>query len=306
MWFNQTIIYKYEAPEDLDLEQALQEEALRPCPPHARFIFGWMQANSHQFVHYVDNCAHICFGKEERILPKGVIKLQLEERIKQIETQRGQPLKRTEKAQMTEDLEFELLPKAFCLQKSLYAFMDSTSKQIIINTSSQTNAAQLIALLRKSVPNIKIEPIIYPEKSANIFAEWISNPASIPNHFQLASDCVLFSPDDEKKRLQCKGYELPSEEILALLTQGLMPSEISMIWNERIQFTLTSEFLLKKIKCLDYLLDDFNETRNLDDEEQQRDASLSILTGELRALINDVLSCQPKIESKINNPSVIA
>ena len=184
---------------------------------------------------------------------------------------------------MTEDLEFELLPKAFCLQKRLYAFMDSTSKQIIINTSSQTNAAQLIALLRKSVPNIKIEPIIYPEKSANIFAEWISNPASIPNHFQLASDCVLFSPDDEKKRLQCKGYELPSEEILALL-----------------------EFLLKKIKCLDYLLDDFNETRNLDDEEQQRDASLSILTGELRALINDVLSCQPKIESKINNPSVIA
>ncbi len=290
MWFNNVLIYKYELDEAADLNASLADEILKPCPPHARFIYGWLPAFGDEMVHEVAGASLICMGKEERILPRGVINKMLEERILMIENQHGRSVKRAEKAQIAEDLEFELLPKSFCVQKRLPAILDTVSKRLIVNASSNTQAAQLTSLLRKSVAGITIEPLTHAENLAIRFAEWIHSPETLPADFQLASDCLLFALDDDKKRIHCKGYELPAEEILTLLSQGMATAEISIIWKERIQFTLTHDFTFKKLKSLDYLLDDFSELKQLDEEYQRQDAALTLLTGELRELTNDLLA----------------
>lgn len=288
MWFNNALVYHYEFKDSVDLPTALIEEILKPCPPHARFIYGWLPAYADELVQEVAGSSLICLGKEERILPRGVIKRLLAERIQTIETQQQRSIKRAERSQIAEDIEFELLPKAFCVQKQLYALLDTTSQRLIVNASSDNQASQLTSLLRKSVPGIHIEPLAHDENLALRFAQWISNPTLLPPSFQLASDCILFSLDDEKKRVNCKGYELPAEEILTLIAQGLAVAEISLIWNERIQFTLTHDLTFKRLKSLDYLVDEFDEIRQLEEEYQQRDAALTLLTGELRSLINDL------------------
>ncbi|CDZ79022.1 Recombination-associated protein RdgC [Legionella massiliensis] len=289
MWFNNALIYKYELDETVDFASLLAEEILKPCPPHARFIYGWLPAFADELVQEVAGCSLICLGKEERILPRGVINRMLAERVQAIETQQGRAIKRAEKAQIAEDLEFELLPKSFCVQKQLPALLDSVEKRLIINASSNNQASQLTSLLRKSIPGIQIEPLAHQDNLALRFAHWISDPSLLPPSFQLASDCLLFSLDDEKKRVNCKGYELPAEEILTLLSQGLAAAEISLIWNERIQFTLTHDLVFKRLKSLDYLIDEFNEIRDLEEEYQQRDAALTLLGGELRSLVNELL-----------------
>lgn len=290
MWFNNALIYQYELESSGDLSDSLANEALKPCPPHARFIYGWLPAYADELVQETAGCSLICMGKEERILPRGVINRLLAERVQALETQQGRTVKRAEKAQLAEELEFELLPKSFCLQKRLPALLDQTSQRLIINSASNTQASQLTSLLRKSLPGIRIEPLQHTENLSMRFANWISNPSSLPPAFQLGSDCLLFSPDDEKKRFHCKGYELPADEILTLLSQGLVVAEISIIWNERIQLTLTDDFTFKKLKCLDYLVDEFNDTRQLEEEYAQQDAALTLLAGELRGLTNDLLA----------------
>ena len=290
MWFNNALIYQCELEEATDLPDLLSQEAMKPCPPHARFIYGWLPAIGGEFVHSIAGASLICMGKEERLLPRGVINRVLAERIQTLETQRGYAIKRAEKAQMAEDLEFELLPKAFCIQKRTFALLDHVSKRLIINATSTAAASQLTSLLRKTVPGICIEPLPHTENLSMRLVEWITNPASLPANVQLGSDCLLFSPDDEKKRFNCKGYELPAEEILTLLSQGLAASELSIIWNERIQLTLTHELAFKRLKCMDYLVDDFNEIRQLDEEYEQQDATLTLLSGELRALMTDLLA----------------
>lgn len=290
MWFNNALIYQYELDEASDLMADLAENILKPCPPHARFIYGWTPVFSDELVQEVAGTSLICMGKEERLLPRGVINKMLAERVQALETQHGRNVKRTEKAQMAEDIEFELLPKSFCVQKRLLAILDSASKRIIVNASSNTQASQLTSLLRKCVSGITIEPLTHTENLALRFADWIQTPDALPANFQLASDCILFSLDDEKKRIHCKGYELPAEEVLTLLAQGMATAEISLIWKERIQFTLTHDFTFKKLKSLDYLADDFNDIKQLDEELQQRDAALTLLSGELRELTNDLLA----------------
>lgn len=306
MWFNNALVYQFQLDESSDLTASLSEELLKPCPPHARFIYGWLPVFADVVVHEVAGAALICMGKEERLLPRGVIIKKLEEKILQIEEQHGRTVSRTEKSQLAEDLEFELLPKSFCVQKRLLAILDKTSNRLIINASSATQATQLTSLLRKSVAGLSIEPLTYTENLALKFAQWIQEPQTLPPNFQLASDCLLFSLDNEKKRINCKNYELPAEEILTLLSQGMAPAEISLIWNERIQFTLTQDFTFKKLKSLDYLIDDFNEIKQLDDDYQQKDAALTLVAGELRMLVNELLVAFAPAVMKQNTTEEVA
>lgn len=295
MWFNNALLFQYSLDEASDFSASLQEERLKPCPPHARFTYGWLPAYGDEISLDVAGSSLICMGKEERILPRGVIKKMLEERIQQIESQHGRMVKRAEKAQIAEDLEFELLPKSFSVQKRCLGLLDSMSKTLFINTSSVNQAAQFTALLRKSVAGLTIEPLHIEENLALRFADWINNPELLPAEFRLAADCLLFSLDDDKKRIHCKGYELPAEEILTLLSQGMATAEISLIWKDRIQFTLTQDFVFKRIKSLEYLIDEFDEIKKLDEEYQQQDAALTLLAGELRDLKSDLLGAvQPQ------------
>ncbi len=52
---------------------------------------------------------------------------------------------------------------------------------------------------------------------------------------------------------------------------------------------LDAGFYFKKLKSLDYLIDDFNEIRQLEEEYQRQDAALTLLSGELRELINGLM-----------------
>lgn len=290
MWFNNVLTYNYELNDATDLSEKMAEETLKPCPPHARFTYGWLPVIADELAQEVAGAALICLGKEERILPRGVINRLLAEKVQALEVQQGRILKRSEKAQMAEDLEFELLPRSFCVQKRLTAVFDTVSKRLQINTSSDNQASQLTSLLRKSLPGLQLEPLFHPENLSVRLAGWITDPTSLPPAFELASDCLLFSLSDEKKKISCKGYELPADEIITLLSQGLATAELSLIWKERIQFTLTQDLTFKRLKTLEYLVDDYNDIRQLDEEYLQRDAELTLMSGELRSLTDDLMS----------------
>lgn len=289
MWFNNALVYLYRSSKNLDNLAALEQDQLKPCPPHARFTFGWIPPFEEQsFVHEIAGCRLFCLGKEERILPRTVIQRHVEEKIKVLEMERGFPVKRAERGQLAEDIEFDLLPKAFCLQKKLYAYFDTVHQRLIINTSSPNQASQLLSLLRKSLPDLELEPLTSTENLALRFNRWINDPQHMPKQFELSSDCLLTSLDNEKKRFSCKGGELT--EIQSLLSQGFSATEISLIWQERIQLTLTQSLSLKRIKSLDYLQDEFHEIGKMDGEAHQRDAQITLLSGELRSLCNHIIA----------------
>ena len=286
MWFNNILVYQYQYNTPLNFEGAFEDERLKPCPPHARFTYGWLAPFDQQLSHELAGGAVFCLGKEERILPRSVIQRQVTERVKALETTRGFAVKRSERSQLAEDIEFELLPKAFCLQKKLFALIDTQNQWLFINTASTTQSAQLLSLLRKQFPGIQLEPLAYPPTLTLQFTNWIHNPAALPAGFELASDCLLVSLDDEKSRFNCKGGALL--EIQTLLSQGYHALELSLIWNERIQFTLTDTLGIKRLKCLDYLQDEIHAIADMDGEEHQLDAKLMLLSGELKGLISAI------------------
>ena len=51
---------------------------------------------------------------------------------------------------------------------------------------------------------------------------------------------------------------------------------------------MTQALSLKRIKCLDYLQDELHQIADMDGEELQRDARITLLAGELRGLCNSI------------------
>lgn len=289
MWFNNFLIFKFELKDNINITEKLAETRLKPCPAHARFTYGWLPAYADELIYEITGASLLCLGKEERILPRSVVQKTLAEKIAGLEQERGFAVKKSERAQLAEDIEFDLLPKAFCVQKKLYAVLDHVNNFLIVNTGSGNQASQLVSLLRKAVPEIKIEPLTIENNLALKFTTWIQDPHSLPANFELAPNCLLFSEDNEKKQFNCKGYELPADEVHSLITKGLVASEISLVWNERIQFTLTQNLVLKRLKCLDYLVDEFTEASKHDKDNQNQDAALNLLAQEQRSLLNELL-----------------
>ena len=89
MWFNNVLIYQLTRDDQSELAPALTENVLKPCPPHARFIYGWSPVYSEELLQEVAGSILICMGKEERLLPRGVINKMLAERIQNLEMQQG-------------------------------------------------------------------------------------------------------------------------------------------------------------------------------------------------------------------------
>ena len=290
MWFNHAIAFNIKLDNTLAIHQHLEEAHLKPCPAHARFIYGWLPVQNAQFVHQISGNTLICLGKEERILPRGVIQRLLCEQTEALEAQRGYPVKRAEKNQLAEELEFQLLPKAFCLQKKLPALIDHINQRLIINTSNANQAGQLMTLLRQALPGLVIEPIINLDNIPARLTHWMTQPETLPACFSISHHCVLTDLSDNKRQFNCKGYALPAEEISLLLAQGLSITEMTLNWHDKIEFTITDQLTFKRVRCLDYLVNEFNDTHDIDDDNAQQDAALALLAGEWQALLNDTLS----------------
>lgn len=76
-------------------------------------------------------------------------------------------------------------------------------------------------------------------------------------------------------------HPLDIDEVRAHLTSGKMPTRLALSWNERVAFTLTEGFAIKKISFLDLAFEGRPEASG----DEAFDADAALATGELGRLI---------------------
>ncbi len=63
MWFNNAQIFNYQLDETISFSERLRLNALKPCPPHARFIHGWVETINEDFAYQINGSYIVCFSK---------------------------------------------------------------------------------------------------------------------------------------------------------------------------------------------------------------------------------------------------
>ena len=81
-------------------------------------------------------------------------------------------------------------------------------------------------------------------------------------------------------------HPLQTPEMRQHIAEGKLPVSLALDWQGRVSFTLTEQLQLKKIRFDEGVMQDTPS----DNPDERFDADISIATGELGALLGDLLA----------------
>ncbi|WGO84113.1 recombination-associated protein RdgC [Arsenophonus apicola] len=302
MWFKNLMIYRLNQEFKLSvdkLEKQLATLAYSPCTSQDIMKMGWaspMGSHSEALIHTVNNQILLCVQKEEKLLPAQVIKQELEAKIKKIESVQARKLKKSEKDPLKDEVLHALLPRAFSKISHTYIWLDITNNLIIVDAASTKRAEDNLAFLRKTLGSLPVVPLSYQNPIELTLTEWVRSgkPA---NGFSLMDEAELKAPVEEDGVIRCKKQDLFCDEIIAHIEAKKRVTKLALDWEERIQFILSDDGTIKRLKFSD-LIKEQNDDIDKTDFAQRFDADYILMTNEISALIKcliDVLDAEMNI-----------
>ena len=298
MWFKNLYLFKLNSDFPFSAEELhdeLSKKPFAPCSAGQRESKGWtspMGKNSESVTHAANGYILITMARQEKILPSSVIREELEERVDTIQIKENRKVSNREKKDLREEIEFELLPRAFARTQKFDAWIDPRGQWIIVNTSSSTRAETLTELLRETIGSL---PSALPEtETPTIVAmtRWLTEHKT-PTPFVLGDECELKSQDEDKSVATFRKHELTADEIQTNLASGKLATKLALVWDEKISFVLTEDFQIKKLKFLDVLSDKLDE-EDPQTHEEHLDIEFTLMTGEVSRLLKDLVKVLEK------------
>jgi recombination associated protein RdgC len=293
MWFKNLYLFKLESEFKLsaeELHEQLGNKPFKECSPTQRESLGWVAPlgrNSESLTHAANGYILVTMARQERLLPASVIREEMEHRVAEIELTEDRKVSNREKKDLREAIEFEFLPRAFLRTQKMDAWIDPRGQWVIVNTSSSTRAEEMATLLRKTLGSFPVAPAETENSPATSMTKWLKQGV-LPTPFDFGHDCELKSEGDEAGVAAFKKHELMADEVVANLDAGKYVSKLGLIWDEKIQFMLTEDLQITRVKFLD-VLEEQIQNEDPQTHAEHLDIEFSLMTGEVSKLLNQLL-----------------
>ena len=171
---------------------------------------------------------------------------------------------------------------AFTKQGSMWVWIDTASRLLVHDTSSQGRADVVVTLLVESLPGLSVSLINTQTSPQAAMAHWLKEQEA-PEGFTVDRECELKSTGEDKAVVRYGRHPLDIEEVQAHIDAGKLPTRLALTWYDRVSFVLTERLQLRKVACLDSV---FEGTKS---DDSGFDADVAIATGELAKLIPDLV-----------------
>ncbi|QEI11753.1 recombination-associated protein RdgC [Cellvibrio japonicus] len=293
MWFKNLRLYRLTddwtlSPEELN--DKLAPFCFNPCGSLDPLRYGFeppLGREGTQYVHASNGYMMICAKKQEKILPSGVIKEQLEEKVAAIREAESRPVGRKERDGLKDEIIFSLLPRAFTKSSLDYAYIALQEKLIVVNSSSAKRAEDLLSKLREALGSLRCMPISPKHLPTQVMTQWLRD-SEAPHQFALGEEVELQATKDGRV-VRCKKLDLTASEIRSHLDSGMHVSKIALCWKESIHCILDDQLGVKRLKFEDVVSEKAND-RNPETKAEQFDADFAIMTLELKNFITALLA----------------
>ncbi|MGX9252126.1 recombination-associated protein RdgC [Pantoea ananatis] len=293
LWFKNMMVYRLNRDIPLsadDMEKQLEAFTFSPCGSQDMSKTGWvapMGNRSDALTHVNNGQIVICARKEEKILPSPVVKQALEAQIDKLEAEQSRKLKKTEKDSLKDEVLHSLLPRAFSRFSQTYMWIDTVNNLIMVDCASAKKAEDTLALLRKSLGSLPVVPLTLESPIELTLTEWVRS-GDVPAGFALMDEAELKAILEDGGVIRCKKQDLVCDEIANHIEAGKLVTKLALDWQERIQFVLSDDGSVKRLKFSDTLRDQ-NDDIDREDFAQRFDADFILMTSELAALTSNLV-----------------
>jgi len=286
MWFKNIFIYRL--PTDFSLNAATLQERLAlkpvmPCGSLDKQSCGWLSYRGDgNYVHISNKHMLFALGVEQKLLPATIVNRFAKERIAEIEAQQGFKVGRKAIKDIKQAVTDELLPRAFALQRTTYAWLDLVNGRLVIEAASSAKSEELLEQLGKTVDNFPVQLLKTKLSPVAAMTDWLA-AENAPVGFTIDRELELRSGDESKATVRYANHVLEGKEILAHISGGKRVTRLGMTWNDRISFVLNEHLQIKRIAFLDIIKEE--SSKIADNEEEMFELDFTLMTGELAMML---------------------
>ena len=290
MWFKQVTPFRLpELPEKRYLDESLGNSWFTEPQGLDWFSEGFTHPNAFTdlAVFEAQKTMLIALKREEKVLPAEAIKHKLDEKVAKIQTSEGRNVGRKEKMELRQAIIDELLPKA--LTKSSRTNGLLSKNWLWTDTASRHKAENLLTKLREALGGLAAQQPITRQSPSSLMTYWLLQ-GEAQGRFELDSDVTLVGAGDVAPKVKISRKDLTATDVVQHAKNGMIVTELGLVWNERVAFILTQDFTLKRIRWLDVVQE---EAEGEADDAHSKAyatqllmaAALSIMLGELVELL---------------------
>lgn len=288
----------------VDLAERLAKSAFSPCAPTQARSTGWVAPRGHEHAPLFEVVGGQCIlelRSQSRNLPGSVVRERVDAISKQIEEQTGRKPGRKQIKEIKEQAEHDLLPMAFTKNSSTKVWLSPNLGLLVIDTSSQSCADEVVTLLVKDVlEGVSLSLIETQSCASACMAHWLSQGEG-PSEFSIDRECELQSRDEMKSVVRYSRHNLDTQEVRDHIVAGKVPTKLAMTWRSRISFVLSESLHLRKIAFLDVVMESATRAQSGD---EAFDADVAIMTAELSEMIPDLIDALGGEVSRANQGGV--
>ncbi|MES3674640.1 recombination-associated protein RdgC [Halomonas elongata] len=294
MWIKNLQLYRlHDAPalEAISLEsfeEALGCQAFRPLGGSEARRLGWTVPAGRagtELVHELQGHRLITALRQERLLPAGVVREEVEERVEAQESAEGRKLRRQEKFALKEQVYEELLPRAFVRSQRIGLWWDTERQLIGVATSSRKRAEEVLDLLRETLGSLKVTPLATQDLPMRAMTTWLGDPATRPADLVMG-DVVELKAKGDDGVVRGRQVDLDSDEMQHLLEGGRQASKLALGIEGRMTFVLHDDLAIKSIKFDDALIDEASQADDGDDALVRLETDFLLMAQALGASID--------------------
>lgn len=296
MWFKNLRFYtvdltdlKHVIKDEALVEEALDKAKFKPCAAQELSSVGFApifpKAPQYHFGSGDNHFFKII--EETKLLPSSVVKTELNAVTDAKEIELKRQLRKNEKEALKAAVTGKLLSQAFATRRELLIWFNSSTGVVGIATTSTKRAEKSLALLREAFSSFPAKLLSAKTMVDSKMTSWLKDATTLPQKLALGSETTLKSSDKDGGIIRASKEDLTSEEIGVHLEAGKLATEIGLSYDSAVDFTLTSDIALKKIKPTDIYLE-----RNLPEKTEDEIAdmqSLLILQGKIFTALCDYL-----------------
>jgi recombination associated protein RdgC len=289
MWFKNIFIYRLPADCAITaatLQEKLAQKPLQPCSGLDKQNRGWVSCRGDdRLVHVANQQILFALGVEQKLLPASIVNRFAKERVADIEAQQGYKVGRKELKDLKEAITEELLPRAFAIGRSTYAWLDTVNGRLIIDAASSARAEELLKFLNKTLEELPVKPLHTELSPVAAMTDWLARD-NAPAGFTIDRELELRATGESKATVRYANHALEGEEILAHIAAGKRATRLGLTWNDRISFVLTEQLQIKRLEFLDIIKEE--STTLADTADEMFDLDFTLMTGELAKMLADL------------------
>jgi recombination associated protein RdgC len=290
MWFRNLQLYRLSPDYKLDpadLVERLAKQPLTPCGGLDRIRLGWLPVRGEEdYVYEQGGQFLLAMGIEDKLLPASVVKQAADEIAAEIEAKEGYRPGAKRRREIREQVEDELLPRAFSKRSTIHAWIDPKQGWLVVDASSTNKAEALLKLLSDCAPDLPLK-LLHTQLSPGVaMTGWLADgePAT---GFTIDRDCELQLPGEDRATVRYVRHALDGEEIAEHIAAGKQVTRLGLTWADRISFVLTDKLEVKRVQFLDILKE---QSEQAEDAEALFQIEFALMTGELAHLLADLLA----------------